>query len=122
MIEWLPKLVGLTMNVLSYRFKDDMRTRLAVFERLVHESQSSETVDDDTKTGVTVLGWRTCGSKRALIWNSVRIESWTQMREEILEIARTQQYHAGQNDYRYRSEIKSKTIGLYQITDVTDLY
>ena len=26
------------------------------------------------------------------------------------------------NDYRYRSEIKSKTIGLYQITDVTDLY
>ena len=31
-------------------------------------------------------------------------------------------YHAGQNDYRYRSEIKSKTIGLYQITDVTDLY
>ena len=34
----------------------------------------------------------------------------------------TQYYHAGQNDYRYRSEIKSKTIGLYQITDVTDLY
>ena len=31
-------------------------------------------------------------------------------------------YHAGENDYRYRSEIKSKTIGLYQITDVTDLY
>ena len=33
-----------------------------------------------------------------------------------------QLYRAGQNDYRYRSEIKSKTIGLYQITDVTDLY
>ena len=31
-------------------------------------------------------------------------------------------YHLLQNDYRYRSEIKSKTIGLYQITDVTDLY
>ena len=32
-------------------------------------------------------------------------------------------YHAGQNDYRYRSEIKSKTIGLYQITDVgKDVY
>ena len=30
-------------------------------------------------------------------------------------------YHLHQNDYRYRSEIKSKTIGLYQITDVTDL-
>ena len=31
-------------------------------------------------------------------------------------------YHPGQNKYRYRSEIRSKTIGLYQITDVTDLY
>ena len=31
-------------------------------------------------------------------------------------------YHPAENDYRYRSEIKSKTIGLYQITDVTDLY
>ena len=31
-------------------------------------------------------------------------------------------YHQRQNKYRYRSEIKSKTIGLYQITDVTDLY
>ena len=31
-------------------------------------------------------------------------------------------YHQRQNNYRYRSEIKSKTIGLYQITDVTDLY
>ena len=31
-------------------------------------------------------------------------------------------YHARENDYRYRSEIKSKTIGLHQITGVTDLY
>ena len=30
-------------------------------------------------------------------------------------------YHCRQNDYRYRSEIKSKRIGLYQITDITDL-
>ena len=40
--------VGFLMNVLS--------TKLAAFERLVHKSQPSETVCDDTKTGVTVLG------------------------------------------------------------------
>ena len=37
-------------------------------------------------------------------------------------LARFLVYHPAENDYRYRSEIKSKTIGLYQITDVTDLY
>ena len=31
-------------------------------------------------------------------------------------------YHLGQNDYSYKYEIKSKTIGLHQITDITDLY
>ena len=31
-------------------------------------------------------------------------------------------YHPPQNNYSYKSEIKSKTIGLYQITGVTVLY
>ena len=31
-------------------------------------------------------------------------------------------YHSTQNNYSYKSEIKSKTIGLYQITGVTVLY
>ena len=30
-------------------------------------------------------------------------------------------YHLWQNDYSYKYEIKSKTIGLHQITDITDL-
>ena len=73
----------LLMNVLS--------TRLAAFERLVHKSQSSETVGDDTKTGVTVLGIEDMRVNAYLIQNSERIASWTQMREEIFETTRTQQ-------------------------------
>ena len=46
---------------------------------------------------------------------------WADWQKWLCE-KQNQSYHAGQNDYRYRSEIKSKTIGLYQITDVTDLY
>ena len=93
--EWKPKrrtrFVGLLMNVLSYRFKDDIPNKLAAFERLVHdyESQSSKTVDEDIKIGVTMLGMEDMRVKEHLIRNSVRITSWSQMREEILEITRT---------------------------------
>ena len=77
-MEWEMEFVGLQTNVIS--------TKLAAFERLVHKSQPSETVGDDTKTGVTVLGMEDMRVKADLIQNSARIASWTQMREEILEI------------------------------------
>ena len=82
------------MNVLGYRFRDDIPTKLAAFERTVHDyqHQSTKTADDDIKMGVTMLGMKDVRVKEHLIWNSVRITSWNQMREEILEITRTQQY------------------------------
>ena len=57
---------------------------------------TSETVGDDTKTGVTVLGMEDMRVKAYLIQNRARIASWTQMREEILEVTRTQQYDDSQ--------------------------
>ena len=98
MMEWEPKLrtryVGLLMNELGSRFRDDIPTKLAAFERTVHdnENQPTKTVDDDIKVGVTMLGMEDVRVKEHLIRNSVRITSWNQMREEILEITRTQQY------------------------------
>ena len=82
------------MNVLVYRFRDDIPTKLAAFERTVHdnENQFRKTVDDDIKVGVTMLEMEDMRVKEHLIQNSVRITSWSQMREEILDIARTQQY------------------------------
>ena len=94
--EWEPKLrtryVGLLMNVLGYRFRDDIPTKLP-FERTVHnyENQSTKTVDD-IKIGVTMLGMEDMRMKVHFIRNSVRITNWNQMRAEILEIPRTQQY------------------------------
>ena len=97
-MEWEPKLrtryVGLLMNVLECRFRDDIPTKLAAFERTVHdyENQSTKTLDDDTKIGVTMLGMEDMRVKEHLIQNSARITSWNEMREEILEITRTQWY------------------------------
>ena len=43
-MEWEPKLrtryVGLLMNVLEYRFRDDIPTKLAAFERTVHDYEN----------------------------------------------------------------------------------
>ena len=89
-MEWEPKLrtrhVGLLMNVLGYRFRDDTPTRLAEFERTVqdHENQSTKRV--------TMPGVEDMRVKEHLIRNNVRITSWSQMRQEIPEITRTQQY------------------------------
>ena len=82
------------MNVLGYRFRDDIQCKLAAFERAVHdyENQSTKTIDDDIMIGVTMLGMEDMRVKEHLIRNSVRITSWNQMREEILEITGTQQY------------------------------
>ena len=90
--------VGLLMNVLGYRFRDDIPNKLAAFARTAHdnENQSTKKVDDDIKIGVTMLGMEDMRVKEHLIRNSVRITSWSQMREEILEIARTQQYKDSQ--------------------------
>ena len=97
-MDWKPKLrtryAGLLMNVLVYGFRDDIPTKLAAFERTVHdyENQSATTVDDDIKIGVTMLGTEDMRVKEHLIRNSVSITTWNQMREEMLEITRTQQY------------------------------
>ena len=107
MMECEPKLrtryVGLLMNVLGYRFRDDIPTKLAAFERTVHdyENLSTKTVDD-TKIGVTMLAMEDMRVKEHLIRNSVRITNWNQMREEILRRARAMAKTA-------RAKVKART-------------
>ena len=77
-MEWEPKLrtryVRLLMNKLGYRFRDDIPTKLAAFERTVHdyENQSTKTVDDDIKIGVTMLGMEDMRVEEHLIQKSVK--------------------------------------------------
>ena len=75
-----PRFVGLVRNVLSCRRKDDIPTQLP------------ETVIDDIMTDVNVLRMEDGRVEACLIQKGTRITSWMQMRKEILEITRTQQY------------------------------
>ena len=76
MLEWKPKLrtryVGLLMNVLEYRVRDDITNKLAAFERTVHCY--------DTKKRVTMLEMEDMRIKEHLIRNDVKIA------EEILRV------------------------------------
>ena len=78
--EWEPRFVGLLRNVLSCKRKDDVPTQLP------------ETVIDDIMTDVNVLRMKDGRAEACLIWESTRIANWIQVRKEILEITRTQQY------------------------------
>ena len=99
-----------------YVGRDDIPTKLVV-ERTVHdyENQSTKTADDDIKIGVTMLEMEDMRVKEHFIQNSVRITSWNQMREEILEITRTQPYIDSQQMPLQLGAIpKSKELGQRQ--------
>ena len=90
--EWEPRFVRLLRGLLSCRRKDDIPAQQPVHEGLAHESQPSETVIDDTMTDVNVLRMENGRDDACLTWESTGIASCIQVRKEILEITRTQQY------------------------------
>ena len=80
------------MNVLGYRFRDDIPNRLAAFEEPYTTTKPiRKDRRHDSKIRVTMLGMEDVRVKEHFIRTNVRITSWNQMREEILEITRTQQ-------------------------------
>ena len=95
-MEYEPRLrtrtVGLLMQVLSYKFSGNVATKLDGFERLVrdYESQSGEVVTDATRIGVVMLGMEEPQIREHLIRNAVRLRTWPVMKEETLEVTRTQ--------------------------------
>ena len=94
----MSRYVGLLLQILSFQFDGDMSANLSSCERLVrdYEVQSRKTVEDDLKMGVVILGMHDSRVKEHLMRNTARLGSWIKMRNEILEIARTQQHITSQ--------------------------
>ena len=71
-MDWEPELRTTYMGL-----RDDIPTKVAAFERTVHdyENLSTKTVDDDIKIGVTMQEMEDMRVKEHIIRNSVRITS-----------------------------------------------
>ena len=95
-LEYNPRLktryVGLLLEILRYKFEGDLVTCIEAFERKVreYEKQSGKDIDDETIIGIVILGVTDASVKEHLVRHSGRLDSWSKMREEILEIARTE--------------------------------
>ena len=95
-VEWESKLmsryVGLLLQFISLQFDGDTFAKLLHVWCVNYEVQSRNTVEDDLKMGVVILGMHDSHVKEHLIRNTALLDSWIKTRDEILEIARTQQY------------------------------
>lgn len=97
-LEYEPKVqsrfVGLLMRLLSCSFDGDIPSKISEFERriLEYEQQSNQTIADDVKYGVLVMGVTDQQVKQHLVRNSGRLDTWAKARDELLEIARTQNF------------------------------
>ena len=97
-LEYNPRLktryVGLLLEILRYKFEGDLVTCIEAFERKVreYEKQSGKDIDDETIIGIVILGVTDASVKEHLVRHSGRLDKWSKMREEILEIARTEKY------------------------------
>ena len=97
-LEYNPRLktryVGLLLEILRYKFEGDLVTCIEAFERKVreYEKQSGKDIGDETIIGIVILGVTDASVKEHLVRHSGRLDKWSKMREEILEIARTEKY------------------------------
>ena len=97
-LEYNPRLktryVGLLLEILRCKFEGDLVTCIEAFERKVreYEKQSGKDIDDETIIGIVILGVTDASVKEHLVRHSGRLDKWSKMREEILEIARTEKY------------------------------
>ena len=86
--------MGLLLEILRYKFEADLVSCVEAFERKVreYEKQSGKDVDDDTVIGIVILRTTDAAVKEHLVRHTSRLDAWSKMRAEIVEIARTQQY------------------------------
>ena len=97
-LEYEPKVqsrfVGLLMSILSFSFDGDIPAKISEFERKIkdYEQQSSQSITDDIKYGVLIMGVTDLQVKQHLVRNAQRLDSWGKARDELLEISRTQKY------------------------------
>ncbi|CAK0893740.1 unnamed protein product [Prorocentrum cordatum] len=98
-LDWGPKVrtrkVGLLIKmILTAKFSGDIAQSLDQLEHLVREceGQAGQPFDGDLKIGIVIVNMVDATVQQHLVKNSARLETWMAMKEELLDMARTEQY------------------------------
>ena len=85
------RFVGLLMSILSSSFLGDIPAKISEFERKSkeYEQQLSQSIADDVKYGVLIMGVTNLQVKQHFLRNAQRLDSWGKARDRLLEISRT---------------------------------
>ena len=97
-IDWDPKVrtrrVGMMIKILTAKFGGDIPQSLDQFETMIreYEQQSKKVFDEDLKLGLVVVNMTDAGVQKHLVKNANRLDTWKAMKDELLDMARTEQY------------------------------
>ena len=95
------RVAGALLAILRFNFQGDIQAKLELFERSINEWQhkAKETISDNLRIGI-LLNCLEDGSslKEHLILNSNRFNTWTELKDEVINIRRTQVAFKGPDD------------------------
>ena len=94
MAEYKPRMasrfVGTLTHLLSTKFTTDVEADLPAFEKMTrrYEQETGAPLDDQIKVGIVMNAVTDPGLRDHLIRNSVRLKTYSALKEELLEVAR----------------------------------
>ena len=85
------RFVGTLTSLLATKFSSDIEQELEQFEKMVrrYDAETGKALDDTMKLGIIVNGLQDSGLKDHVIRNSHRLKTYSSIKDELLELART---------------------------------
>ena len=85
------RFVGTLTSLLATKFSSDIEQELEQFEKMVrrYDAETGKALDDTMKLGIIVNGLQDAGLKDHVIRNSHRLKTYSSIKDELLELART---------------------------------
>ena len=85
------RFVGTLTSLLATKFSSDIEQELEQFEKMVrrYDAETGKALDDTMKLGIIIKGLQDSGLKDHVIRNSHRLKTYSSIKDELLELART---------------------------------
>ena len=85
------RFAGTLTSLLATKFSSDIEQELEQFEKMVrrYDAETGKALDDTLKLGIIINGLQDSGLKDHVIRNSHRLKTYSSIKDELLELART---------------------------------